>query len=474
MKNISNKRTFNLTNKIKLEDYINLHKNANNNNNIENIQDKNEKLLIYVLTYNIHGGIPKEEQISLLFPNREELEKFDIFVINTQECLRSIGASLFVDSKEPWLFSLTKFFGEKYINIIDSNLGALHIAIFIKKEKAMNFHDLRKGEIKTGFLNIMANKGAVSTSMKYCDKNILFICCHLAAGQEKKEERNNDLKRIDNYLQNTINYESKKKLTEIKKSLVVKDKQLLSATKSLRINNLNGMNINQNKVLGNTVGLMPTKSLFIKRNENEFNEIENEEEQKKEEEQKNEEENNNRYNINKENNENENNKMNNNDGENDNSFESIVVEKDKKDKTMEDYDFVILSGDLNYRLNLKNNEISEIMNKKNPEILWDKDQLNSEIKEKHNFREGTINFMPTYKFKDNSNDYDYSRVPGWTDRILYKSKKFYDIMLCEYSSINNILISDHRPVYAIFKINFRDSVFNNDKYHKNQQECFII
>jgi len=51
-------------------------------------------------------------------------------------------------------------------------------------------------DIKTGFLNIMANKGAVSTSMKYYDKHILFVCCHLTAGQEKKIERTQRLERL--------------------------------------------------------------------------------------------------------------------------------------------------------------------------------------------------------------------------------------------------------------------------------------
>ncbi len=47
-------------------------------------------------------------------------------------------------------------------------------------------------------------------------------------------------------------------------------------------------------------------------------------------------------------------------------------------------------------------------------------------------------------------------------------------MLCEYSSIDEVLISDHRPVYAIFKINCKDKKYINNKFHKNGQECCII
>ena len=158
---------------------------------------------------------------------------------------------------------------------------------------------------------------------------------------------------------------------------------------------------------------------------------------------------------------------------------SIIDLDDKEDKLMEDFDFVILSGDLNYRLDISQEDIEEIINQKNPEILWDKDQLSLEIKNKNLFKEGIINFMPTYKYKELTDEYDYKRIPAWTDRILFKSKKNYDIMLCEYSSIQNINISDHKPVYAIFKINFKNQKINDNFKINNitddkDKECNIF
>ena len=155
--------------------------------------------------------------------------------------------------------------------------------------------------------------------------------------------------------------------------------------------------------------------------------------------------------------------------EDDNIKNNLVNEEDDEYKLIDDYDFAILSGDLNYRLNILQEDIEEIMNQKNPEILWDKDQLNNEIKKENKFEEGLINFMPTYKYKKNSDEYDYKRIPAWTDRILFKSKKKYDIMLCEYNSIQNINISDHKPVYAIFKINFKNRKINDNIYNINYE-----
>ena len=161
----------------------------------------------------------------------------------------------------------------------------------------------------------------------------------------------------------------------------------------------------------------------------------------------------------------------------DNKITKNIPEDKNKEKTMDDFDIVILCGDLNYRLNFEKEEnIDEIMKQKNPELLWNKDQFKPEIKNEHGFQEGIINFMPTYKYKDNSDEYDYERIPGWTDRILYKSKKNYDIMLCQYNSIQNVYLSDHKPVYAVFKINFKNKELEDNCNIKNNinDDCIIF
>ena len=447
-----------------LQDYV-------NEVEINEEEKPNEKLLIYTVTYNIHGNMPGNNEIQLLFPKRDNFDKFDIFVINTQECLRSITASYFVTSKEPWVNSLCNFFGDKYTNIINSNLGALHLSIFVKKEKVMNFHDLRTGEIKTGFLNIMANKGAVSASMKYFNKNILFISCHLDAGHNNQIERNKSLNRIGTLLRTTSNKESTNKLKSLKTTLTLRQNE-----------NNNDNNNNNNK-------LTKTNSLFFKSNEEEDKKSEefnkqNDKETNKHKEKENNEEikiENNDVNNDENNYEKENINKNNDflDLNGDNESASLMEvnnngQNDVEEKSTDDYDFVIMSGDFNYRLDIKKDEAYDYMEKNDPEILWEKDQFTPDIKEKNNYREGIIKFMPTYKYKDFSNEFDYSRIPGWTDRILYKSKEYYDIMLCEYSSIPEINISDHKPVYAVFKIDCKYEKYHKKHYLNREKECNII
>ena len=41
---------------------------------------------------------------------------------------------------------------------------------------------------------------------------------------------------------------------------------------------------------------------------------------------------------------------------------------------------------------------------------------------------------PTYKFKDETEEYELeNRIPEYNDRILYKIKNIYNLILCKYN-----------------------------------------
>ena len=479
-----------------LEEY---YKSKINNINEENsLNNNNDNLLIYVLTFNMKGRTPSESDIPLLFPH--DINKFDLFVISTQECLRSILSSMIISSKDEWINLLSKFFGDNFLNLINSNLGPCHLCVFVKKEKAKHFHELRSGELETGLFNFFSNKGAVSASMKYKDKNILFIGCHLAAGHNENNKRNESLLRIKTTLKTSINIEAKNKLKSYKKNI----NESLNKFQSTEImydnnnfkNNLININQEQNDTLKYTKTFVFNKNINQNLNEHKenINNIEEKEEEKNDRKLNNNLDFNELKEIESEKDENEKNILMENHNDKDieikmpelfedkqnmtiNSIISNNPEIKAKEKTMDEYDFVILSGDLNYRIDFNiTDDIDELIKQKNPEILWDKDQLTKEIKRENEFQEGIINFMPTYKYKDNSDEYDYERKPGWTDRILYKSKKNYDIMLCKYNCIKEVYLSDHKPVYAVFKINFKNKNMEQNCKIKNNisDDCILF
>ena len=519
--------------------------NLSDNENISVINDNqskideeiNESLLIYVLTWNLHGKFPEINEFSKVLPKRtkensaennyQKSRSFDLFVINTQECLRSIGASFFNSSKEDWENALKIHFGDEYINLVNSNLNSIHIGVFVKKEKINFFTELKTGFIKTGFMNVLGNKGAIGVSMKYQDKKMLFICCHLSSGQTKSYARNNDFKKINSglnlkptmkfnknlndiklglkqgknsvyqsYLQDEEgeknNFRSKyfQDLTEIKSSpqkllMLKKGKIQLSRTK-LSTHNDNNFNINDN-----IDSILNSKNHKFNKNKEEsyISQI-----HKK---------NTNNY-LSKISNDNTYSNIKNMvspkvdylliRGETNNNTTTKIISSNIDDQSkikgdnceeLEDtmgvnqYDLVIFSGDLNYRINMEIEDCKKIIEAKDYESLLVKDQLYTSIRSKEiemdDFFEGNIHFPPTYKFQDGTDNYDYNeRVPGWTDRILYRANNLSDVILCKYSSIFEAKTSDHKPVYAIFKINFDGHEKNKEKYKKIEEGCYII
>ena len=59
--------------------------------------DKKINLKIFCVTWNLHGLSPTDKEVNELFNNYKD---YDLYVIGTQECLRPIFQSLFIQDKK--------------------------------------------------------------------------------------------------------------------------------------------------------------------------------------------------------------------------------------------------------------------------------------------------------------------------------------------------------------------------------------
>ena len=126
----------------------------------------------------------------------------------------------------------------------------------------------------------------------------------------------------------------------------------------------------------------------------------------------------------------------------------------------ERYDYVFWFGDMNYRVNGTKPMVEHLLQNKRFEVLLANDQLTIERKRKACFvgyKEPRITFSPTFKFVPNTNSYslsaEHGRIPAWTDRILVKCRTKRTPPIAEaYTSVPSLSFSDHKPVYAIFRI----------------------
>ncbi|XP_074264709.1 type I inositol polyphosphate 5-phosphatase 2-like [Silene latifolia] len=138
-------------------------------------------------------------------------------------------------------------------------------------------------------------------------------------------------------------------------------------------------------------------------------------------------------------------------------FSSIV--ENSHASTIPSHDQIFWFGDLNYRLNMADSQIRKLVAKKKWNELINNDQLIEELRNGCAFggwKEGPINFPPTYKYEINSDRYvgenpkegEKRRSPAWCDRILWSGigikQHFY--------RRSEIKLSDHRPVSSSFSI----------------------
>ena len=91
----------------------------------------------------------------------------------------------------------------------------------------------------------------------------------------------------------------------------------------------------------------------------------------------------------------------------------------------------------------------------------ERDQLSQLLNSKSGvycqFKEGQLDFRPTYKYDKGTDIYDTGpkkRVPSWCDRILYVP---YGSMIKQLSyERGETTLSDHRPVMSYFSVTMDD------------------
>lgn len=290
---------------------------------------KAQKLRIYAITWNMHGKLPTE--MGRLLPVHPAPH---IYIVASQECMRSISKSLVVQSKEQWETRLARTLGPDYVMLRSHTMVAIHLAVFIHTSLQPLVSAIRSADIGTGWAK-QGNKGAVAVSCQVGATSLLCVCCHLTSGQNSIKRRNLDFDRIN---------------------------------RELRLNEETG-------------------------------------------------------------------------------------------PLTESFDAVVWLGDLNYRINGPKASVEMLIAQGQLGVLLESDQLGIERRHSRlpgDLLEGDIRFQPTYRFDHGTDTYDTSRkqrVPSWCDRILYRSRK-NALKLVQYSSLMELRLSDHKPVFAHFELAF--------------------
>ncbi|KAH8917200.1 DNase I-like protein [Atractiella rhizophila] len=130
-----------------------------------------------------------------------------------------------------------------------------------------------------------------------------------------------------------------------------------------------------------------------------------------------------------------------------------------------DHEICFLNGDLNYRIDLRRENVLKAVEEGDLKPLLLEDQLNKEMKTNaafrlRSFKEAPISFLPTYKYDPGTDNYDSSpklRIPAWCDRILWRADRHEKVKNLKYER-HEVDISDHRPVSGLFEVQIKSII----------------
>ncbi|KAM0792295.1 hypothetical protein ACM66B_004984 [Microbotryomycetes sp. NB124-2] len=132
-----------------------------------------------------------------------------------------------------------------------------------------------------------------------------------------------------------------------------------------------------------------------------------------------------------------------------------------------DHELCILSGDLNYRIDARRDNVVAAVESGSFVDLLPLDQLNKGLATNPTFRlrsfkEPVITFAPTYKYDRGTDQYDSSakkRIPAWCDRILYRADRAEKITpVANQYRRWEVNVSDHRPVSSVFDLQVKSII----------------
>lgn len=141
----------------------------------------------------------------------------------------------------------------------------------------------------------------------------------------------------------------------------------------------------------------------------------------------------------------------------------------QKRRLFEKSEYKFLVGDMNFRLEAKNEQVREILysiEKQDAQKKLTKSDMQTYLQsllqkdEYHlnNFNgalslysEATIYFLPTYKYVKREKIYDTKRTPSWCDRVLFHAQTPSKLAVLKYWDVD-CYQSDHKPVCAAFKV----------------------
>jgi hypothetical protein len=401
---------------------------AKSSSQSKNNKKDDEHFTISCVTWNLAEVSPSVEDASFL---KELGRQSDIVFLSAQECENIKPRRTEGQRSREWRRLCTKHLGRDFVPLAFHSLGGIQASLFVRRQTLLRkIQDVQLADVACGIGNTFHNKGAIGA----------FVTLTASSSSSGNTQASTS---------------TRKRKSAQSSSASMTRLLFVSAHMAAHVKNVEGRNADFWRIATELEAQAPLAFLSQKRRKR-ASRLDDDE-------------------------------------HSDGSASASISEHPDTFHFFEELDHVFFCGDLNYRVALprevaehlvtlaKSNEPFSSSNrhsnscKTNNDKKWSyqyllrHDQLLAQMAHQKafvGFREAPITFAPTFKFdKDVAPArYDTSakqRVPAWTDRILFQSKKVSNkasgngVEVIRYDSIQGPNHSDHKPVVATFRCRLR-------------------
>jgi hypothetical protein len=101
-----------------------------------------------------------------------------------------------MNAETEWFGALEGHLGREYERVVAYSLWGIRTYIAVKRCHSHAISNVKKSKEATGIANVAGNKGGVAVALHIYESRLCFVVSHLAAHQEKVEDRNTMFKQL--------------------------------------------------------------------------------------------------------------------------------------------------------------------------------------------------------------------------------------------------------------------------------------
>lgn len=144
-----------------------------------------EPLELFVGTWNLGEACPPPAIGAWLQPGRA-----DVYVISAQEAKYELDEGDKRTAEQHFFALIEAHLGaQEYQRVALLSLMHIRLGVWVRMAHAHKVSNVRRATVATGIGNVLGNKGATAVSLCINNTSFCFVGCHLAAREERFEQR---------------------------------------------------------------------------------------------------------------------------------------------------------------------------------------------------------------------------------------------------------------------------------------------